>query len=1428
MNKKVVKGARNELSLVKANVEAYMERSGDGLTLGVAQYSANKLMNLLIFIELNEAAQVATSICVVITNNVDKTCMFGDEQWSVLIEALAGLDSSLENCVKAPDSSRQSLECPRLAMASLMAPDTDLESSDSGSGSAVLDEPGSLLLEPAMDLAELPTLELVEEENELDNIDPEILEIFHEEADEELGSIQAQYALWKQDPTNKEAIDTVRRSFHTLKGSGNVVGAFRLGGFSASGEALFGRIVMGQLTHSAGLLVLLDEFVATMAHMIEGLFSGNPLSSEIIEAIEARAVSFPHEIEPASITISEPVSAPAPTQIESVVDSQTEVEYTEELDGMEDSLYNIFVPEVGLHIDTILTFIGHARAIPQTVTEEFVTAVHTLHGCSHLAGADAMATLSGAMERYCKSLFKMAIVCDVDMLQLFDRYSETMRDSVRAINTPETEAPEWQSLFEEIDWTDQALAGTVSAEEFAFDSAEPQNSLSIDTSSFMTSAVGRMTTLHDCFSAWKTAPDGSSASDGFATELGQFRSDAEAAKFPGMAKLIAVMESSLKTAPDPVDNIVGVIDAGMDSLEGILDNLYIGQTLPALEEITEKLQLELDRFSDQESEEGIEAEAAIEQDRLDEPLSASEEIEDLSFLDSISLDKIETPDPELLSLFLEEAGELVHQFEDAHSAWLVDTTSSDAMNAQLRHLHTLKGNALLANLYSLGGLSHYLESLFEMLISGQQASNEDLLNLIRVAFDGIQQSVESLNKNHPLPDLKLLTHAVKAAVLGQDWSDLLNTIDTDKPTLVENQPEPVLEAEPVVDEPVAEQQLVRQKIPPLLYAEREVGDEQRIRVLSSVLDKLVNDAGEISITQTHLEIQNGKDRYNLLELKTTIGRLQRQLGTLNVETEAQIISRHQGEKLEHDDATFDPLEMDRYSTLQQITRSIAETVSDLSEIGDILDKSSDDSDSLMLKVSLAARDLRDGLLKTLMVPLKQQKARFQRVVRMAAQAEGKEVELEMVGFDGEIERNLLEKIVAPIEHILRNAVAHGIESPDLRDEAKPRQGKIQLSFVQEFSNMEIVISDDGAGMDGELIRASAIERGLLEADAEISEEELHQLILVPGFSTADKVSLIAGRGVGMDVVRDGIQQLGGSITIASERGKGSTFTIRLPAMQSLIEALMIEVAGEIYALPHGSVDSVVKVRADTILPNYETDKPTLEHEGKVYELNYLGSMLGLSVPPSGAGVVGEVPVLLAQIGERAVAVQVDYLIGTSKIQSIPIGDQFKNYPWFVNSTLLSSGQVALLLNVKALISSGHVEQEHETLDAVVEKTPEIMIVDDSITLRKITSRIFEREGMNIVTAKDGVEALAMLQEYTPDVMLLDVEMPRMNGYELAHQMKNHSRLKNVPIIMITSRTGKKHVQKGMELGVKYYLGKPFHEPELLECVHTLLEEDAND
>lgn len=1509
MNRTVIDGARKELSLVMVSVESYLE---DGAGLDIARASLNKLKNLLIFDDLNEAAEVASSISMIVTRVLDKTLMFEDRHWGALIDALVGLDSFLSSCLNTSEGVQKNLEYSREAITSLQGKSVATEGDDGVELSEVSDVPvlttvvaettltdPSVLEEPitewtgtVLEIANAPVqkptlpptneVAISEQEppqsNEVDDIDPEILEIFQEEATEELETIQSQYAIWKLDPGNKDAIENTRRSFHTLKGSGNVVGAKILGGFAASGEALFARVIVGQLMHSTGLLVLLDDFVATMATVVENLFSAQPLPLAAIAAVEARALNFPEgekqlsaKAEPSDAGDQKTITV---TSVDTVAEERLEVDTPELFCSMEDSLYEIFAPESNLHIDRILEFIAEAGGTQQIVTPELVTAIHTLHGSSRLAGAEAMSKLSDAMEAYCSALQKLSRACDPGALALLRRYADTMRDSVCAINTPLDNAPEWLDLLGEINLARKELKSSVTEQEEG--AVKAANAARVDVAAFLLKAIDNMAAIHESFSKWKAMPDCLEPRERFEADLSRFRVDVEAARLTDVASLLLTMESLLKALPDFDDEFVNQLQQGITSIEDVFDNLYLQQPLTDLAPIREKLQAKLEpclkaderenetEFSElqavtgpnpEELEPGQQRVGSAQLKDLDQANDLTDwpdlVEEDLEFLEFEFIDTDEEIAPEVLELFLEEAGELVDQLEEAHAEWLLDPDSVDAMDAQLRHLHTFKGNALVANLRSLGGLGHFLESLFEQLVSGERTCSKKLLELVRAAFDGIQDSVEKLGQNKPLPRLQPLTDAVKAALLDQEWGDLTIAAGSEQETGPGDQPDHAVEQEIESNEaevsasrgpssqplqkPAFNGQLVRPEAPPSIQPEKDTGEDQRVRVLSSALDRLINTSGEISITQANLDIQQRKDKYSLLELKTTIARLQRQLATLNVETEAQIISRHQDEQpVDQHDSNFDPLEMDRYSTLQQITRSINETVSDLSEIGDILDQSSDDTDSLMQKASVAARDVRDGLLKTLMIPLKDQYTRFQRVVRMAAQGEGKEVELEMLGVDGHIERNLLEKIVGPIEHLLRNAVAHGIELPEVREGritkgSKPRQGKIQLSFLREISYMEIVISDDGAGINNELIREAAIRRGLLEADAEISDEELYQFIMAPGFSTASEVSAIAGRGVGMDAVMDGVQKLGGTISITSERGEGTTFTIRLPSMLSLVESLTIEVAEEVYVIPHGGVDSVVKLRATDVLPNYEQTNPSLEHEGKTYELYYLGSMLGLSAPPPATAAVGEVPLLLAQVGQRSVAVQVDYLVGTSKVQVVPIGDQFKRYPWFVDGTLLTSGKIALLLDVKTLLRERDTRsQPLHAVEQVVENKPRIMIVDDSITLRKITSRIFERQNMDVVTAKDGVEAITLMQESIPDVMLLDVEMPRMNGYELAQHMGKADGLKDIPIIMITSRTGEKHKQKGLELGVRYYLGKPFHEPELLECVHKLLEEKSNE
>ncbi len=434
-----------------------------------------------------------------------------------------------------------------------------------------------------------------------------------------------------------------------------------------------------------------------------------------------------------------------------------------------------------------------------------------------------------------------------------------------------------------------------------------------------------------------------------------------------------------------------------------------------------------------------------------------------------------------------------------------------------------------------------------------------------------------------------------------------------------------------------------------------------------------------------------------------------------------------------------------------------------------------------------------------------------------------------------MDRTVLERIVPPLEHMLRNAVAHGIESPEKRRAAgKTDEGSITVSFYREGGDVVVRVNDDGAGLNLDAIRRKAIAKGLMPEAAPLSDREVMQFILEAGFSTADKVTQIAGRGVGLDVVSAEIKQLGGSLEIDSEPGSSTTFTVRLPFTLAINQALLCNVGEEVYAIPLSSIEGVVRMPRDEVVRCLEDPQNArYEYAGQSYGFRSLTALLGMGepvLPPEGK----RAALLLVHTGDNRLALHVDGLVGSREIVVKSVGPQISTVPGIYGATILADGRVVLILDVSALVRLGVSSLHAEQMAALpadasrAEGQITVMVVDDSITMRKVATRLLERNGMNVVTAKDGVDAVAQLQEVTPDAMLLDIEMPRMDGYELATHMRNDERLRQVPIIMITSRTGDKHRQRAMEIGVDRYLGKPYQEHDLLENLKEVLEERRDD
>ncbi|PKM22090.1 MAG: hybrid sensor histidine kinase/response regulator, partial [Gammaproteobacteria bacterium HGW-Gammaproteobacteria-14] len=621
--------------------------------------------------------------------------------------------------------------------------------------------------------------------------------------------------------------------------------------------------------------------------------------------------------------------------------------------------------------------------------------------------------------------------------------------------------------------------------------------------------------------------------------------------------------------------------------------------------------------------------------------------------------------------------------------------------------------------------------------------------------------------------------------------------------------------------------------------------QEMVRIDAGVLESLVNLAGETSINRGRVEQGVTEFTFHVQEMGNTIERLYEQLRRLDSETEAQIMSNYQqGLESGQYGEDFDPLEMDQYSELHQITKQLSESASDLLDLkGTLLDRTRD-TETLLLQQSRINTELQERLMRTRMVPFTRLVPRLRRIVRQVSGEIAKKVEFDVINPDGELDRTLMERIVAPLEHMLRNGVDHGIENPaERRAAGKDETGRISLELTREGGEVVMTLSDDGKGIDTDAVRRKAIERGLIEENTRLTDQEIQQFIFNAGFSTAAKVTQISGRGVGMDVVSSEIKQMGGSVSIDSKKGQGTRFTIRLPFTLAMNRALMVRVGEDNYAIPLNQIEGIVRISPYELENYFSEDSPPFVYARQSYELDYLGNFVhGQTLPSHLMNQQTPLPVLLIRSTEHQVAILVDGLVGSREVVVKSVGPQLATVAGISGATILGDGSVVIILDVHSLIRAAHVQRQHGLLErrsraeqglepalplaaekpVEVAKLPLVMVTDDSVTVRKVTTRLLERNGYEVMTAKDGVDAVAKLEERKPDLMLLDIEMPRMDGFEVASHVRHDSRMKDIPIIMITSRTGEKHRERAFEIGVDRYMGKPFQEGELLATIQELL------
>jgi chemosensory pili system protein ChpA (sensor histidine kinase/response regulator) len=790
-------------------------------------------------------------------------------------------------------------------------------------------------------------------------------------------------------------------------------------------------------------------------------------------------------------------------------------------------------------------------------------------------------------------------------------------------------------------------------------------------------------------------------------------------------------------------------------------------------------------------------------------------------------------EPDLFPIFEEEGRDLLQQLHGALRDWLADPADLGRSDACMRALHTFKGGARLAGAMRLGEQAHHLESAIEGLLHAGQADFGQV-QALQHEGDALEHAFEELGRS-----LKAPAAAAPVAAPAPAPAPVVAPEPRPEPLARFAAPAPVVEEGPA--EPAREIDWSR-------FAEASevaVGGDNLaigqalVRVRGSLLERMATQAGEVSIRRARMESELVQMKGALLDLDDNLERLRTQLRELDLQAEAQMHA--QQEAAQQGGREFDPLEFDRYTRFQELTRMLTESVGDVATLQRTLSRNVQTGEDELAAQSRLTRELQDDLLRTRLVDFDSIGERMHRVVRQAARDSGKQVRLEISGGQTELDRSVLERTAGAFEHLLRNSVAHGIEMPDVRLAAgKDATGTLRIEVSQHGNEVLLNFVDDGAGLNLARIRERGLQLGLISADAEPDEAQLRRLIFAPGFSTASQITELSGRGIGMDVVRAEVGTLGGSIETASVAGEGTSFLLRLPLTTALTQIVLLKSGDQVVAVPAALMESVQRVPVEAVEAAYATGK--LQHGGAELPFYWLGGLLGHAGRGHTHG--KHAPVVLVRSAQASLALHVDEVVGNQEVVVKNLGAQLNRVPGLAGISLLASGEVALIYNVVALadwygvdaqarLAAAHAHslgQEPAQVVPVVEEAaqaPLVMVVDDSLTVRRVTQRLLERVGLRVLLAKDGLDAMEKLSgDELPSVVLSDIEMPRMDGFDLVRNMRADSRLAGLPVIMITSRIAQKHRDYAAQLGVDHYLGKPYDEEHLLGLIRQYTTQAA--
>lgn len=752
-----------------------------------------------------------------------------------------------------------------------------------------------------------------------------------------------------------------------------------------------------------------------------------------------------------------------------------------------------------------------------------------------------------------------------------------------------------------------------------------------------------------------------------------------------------------------------------------------------------------------------------------------------------------------------------------------------ALQAIRRCIHTLKGAASMVGFRAISQLAHRMEDLLDELFERSISPSADQLGLLFDTMDVL----EDLAKGEP-GDSSALEEQIFSRYA--QWSAGAGSVDREGTAKEGSEVEAALEV------PSA---FMGSTYP---AAPRDSGSVVRVSLVQ--LDELVRLVSELLVQRSTFEqYQNalvrqiGELSLALNRQKGVTTRLEKGIETRTLVGDAAFTktspSGNSSSVFSPVTADFDELELDRYSEFHLLSRALVETTSDLGTIFQEQRNISTDLEGALDRIGQLTTETQDKLMRLRLVPLDTLASRLHRAVRVTARDRGKSAELWIEGQGVELDKGVIEEIAGSLLHLVRNAVDHGIEAPSLRRErGKSEKGTIKVGARYEGTEILIEVSDDGGGINLVAVRARAVELGLKsEQEAEaMAPDDLYEMLLLPGFSTAASLSVVSGRGIGMDVVKAAVQKLKGNLTVTSRAGEGTCFQVRLPMTLAITRAILVRSRGQEFAIPLANVSRILRVEREKI-QTMGTSR-VLELDGQACPLVELAEIFNLEEAPEEQ--LRKFPVLILSAGSRRLGLAVDRLAEAREIVVKNLGSLIRKIKGVAGATLLGDGRVVPILNSIDFFPSDQyvTEQASPSWSSVrtrdsqaraLNRPLEALIVDDSLSVRRVLAHLVRSSGWIAHQAKDGIEALEALHRLpqTPDVVLLDIEMPRMDGFELLQALRNQPAYRELPVVMITSRSGPKHRQRAFDLGASDYLVKPYQPEALISAIQRLTRSAGN-